>query len=260
MTRVGAAAAAPLAFQADFFARYPLAEQVMTLFDGLPDVAFYAKDTASRFVKVNGRFLENHGLRSEAEAIGWSDRDLSLPALAAAYMAEDRRVMESRRPLLGQVWLVYHERRVPRWYVSSKTPLFAAAGEVVGLAGAMYPIDRPEELARHAQELLPVVRHIDEHYADTVSMARMAKLAGLSATHFNRRFRHLLRMTPVEYVRTVRVQAARQRLTATTDSLVKIAADTGFTDQSHFTKRFRQSTGLTPAAYRRRYAARAARP
>jgi transcriptional regulator GlxA family with amidase domain len=60
-------------------------------------------------------------------------------------------------------------------------------------------------------------------------------------------------MTPLDYLRTVRVQAAQRMLAGTTTSIAAIAADTGFTDQSHFTRRFRQSTGLTPAAYRRRF-------
>jgi AraC-like DNA-binding protein len=245
----------PEVFQAAFFARYPLAEQVMRLFDNLPGVAFYAKDTASRFIKVNGAFLESHGLHDEREVLGRDDRDLSLPAMAAAYMEEDRRVMTGRRSIPGQVWLVYQSRRVPRWYVSSKTPLFDPAGAVIGLAGAMYPIERPDELAAHTHELLPVVRHIEEHYPEPVSMAAMATRAGLSPTHFNRRFRQLLRMTPVQYLRTVRVQAARRLLAETSLGLAQIAIDTGFTDQSHFTRRFRQTTGLTPAAYRRRFRA-----
>jgi AraC-like DNA-binding protein len=33
--------------------------------------------------------------------------------------------------------------------------------------------------------------------------------------------------------------------------LVKLAAATGFYDQSHFTKRFRKVTGVTPSEYRK---------
>jgi AraC-like DNA-binding protein len=245
----------PAAFQAAFFGRYPLAEQVMRLFDGLPNVAFYAKDPASRFIKVNGVFLDNYALKDERQVIGRDDRYLSPPAMAAAYMREDQRVIAGRQAIPGQVWLVYHVRRVPRWYVSTKTPLFDSAGNVIGLAGAMYPIDRPAELAAHTHELLPVVRHIEQHYAGGVSMADMAELAGLSSTHFNRRFRQVLRMTPLDYLRTVRVQAAQRLLASTSRTLAEIAVDTGFTDQSHFTKRFRETTGLTPAAYRRRFRA-----
>ena len=243
----------PQAFQADFFTRHPLALQVMELFDQLPGVSFYAKDRLSRFVKVNGRFLENHGLREEQDVLGRTDRDLSPPSMAAAYMDEDQRVMAGRKPIPGRVWMVYQSRRLPRWYVSSKTPLFDAAGEVIGLAGAMYPIDRPTELANYVRELFPVLKHIEAHYTEPVSMSEMARLAGLSSTHFNRRFHQVLRMTPLDYLRTVRVQAAQRMLAGTTTSIAAIAADTGFTDQSHFTRRFRQSTGLTPAAYRRRF-------
>jgi transcriptional regulator GlxA family with amidase domain len=94
---------------------------------------------------------------------------------------------------------------------------------------------------------------VEKHYAAPVSMAEMAKLAGLSTTHFNRRFRQLLRMTPSHYLRTARVRQARLLLSTTDKPLAEIAILTGFTDQSHFTKRFRQTTGLTPDAYRRQF-------
>lgn len=243
----------PLDFQAAFFTRYPLAEQVMGLFDALPNVSFYAKDRLSRFVKVNGRFLEHFGLHDERDVLGRTDRDLSPPAMAAAYIEEDQRVMAGRKPIPGQVWLVYRARRLPQWYVSSKAPLFDADGHVIGLAGAMYPIDQPHELAAYTHELEPVVRHIEQHYAQSISMVQMARLAKLSRTHFNRRFQQVFRMTPLAYLRTIRVQAAQRLLAGTLQELAAIAVDTGFTDQSHFTRRFREATALTPAAYRRRF-------
>jgi AraC-like DNA-binding protein len=241
------------AFQSDFFRQNPLAESVIRLFDSLPQTYFYAKDRQSRFVKVNQLFLENHGLESELQALGKTDRDFHPPLMAEAYIAEDRRVMESRRPLSGQTWLVLHRRRVPRWYVSTKTPLFNPAGEVIGIAGAMYRIQQQEELMRYFHELFPVVRYIEDHFAEPISMTKMAALAGLSSTHFNRRFRQLLRMTPMQYLRTVRIQAAQRLLTTSSKGLAEIAAEVGYTDQSHLTKRFRETTGITPATYRKRF-------
>ncbi len=161
--------------------------------------------------------------------------------------------MASRKPLLGQVWLVLHRRTVPRWYVSTKTPLFNAAGEVIGLAGAMYRIEQQAELTQYLQELLPVAQYIERHYAEPISMTEMASLAGLSTTHFNRRFRQLLRLTPTEYLRSVRIQAAQALLTTSSRTLAEIAVEVGFTDQSHLTRRFRKVTGMTPAAWRKRF-------
>lgn len=246
-------AESPHDFQAAFFASNPLAESITSLFDSLPQTYFYAKDTGSRFVRVNQQFLENHGLSEESEALGKTDYDFHPPLMAKAYISEDRRVMASRKALPGQVWLVLHRRTVPRWYVSTKTPLFNQQGTVIGLAGAMYRIEQKQELTRYLQELLPVARHIERHYSESISMTEMANLAGLSSTHFNRRFRQLLRVTPTEYLRSVRIQAAQGLLTKTSRTLAEIAVDVGFTDQSHLSKRFREVTGMTPAAWRKRF-------
>jgi PAS domain S-box-containing protein len=241
------------AFQEEFFERNPNAASVMGLFEFLPEAHFYAKDLRSRFVKVNTAFLERHGVKREEEVLGKSDRDFHPPALAEAYIAEDRRVMEGQQAIPNQVWLVPHRRGTPGWYVSSKTPLFGLGGEVMGIAGVMYPIARPQEQEVYFRELAPVMRYIEGHYTEQISMEAMMKLAGLSATHFNRRFRALLRMSPTEFLRSLRVQEAQRLLTVTQDSVGDIALAAGFYDQSHFTKRFRATTGMTPLGYRKRF-------
>lgn len=243
----------PLAFQAAYFRRHPAAWSVLELFDALPQVSFYAKDTKSRYVRVNRLSVTTHGLRDEYEMIGRSDRHFHPPVMAEAYIAEDLRVMAGRRAIPGQVWLVFHADRLPQWYVSTKVPLFDPDGEVIGIAGAMYPIEQPAEHERYFQELSPVIRHIDRHHSRCIPMTDMAALCGLSVTHFNRRFRQLLRMTPTAYLRSVRIQAARRWLGTTHRGLAEIAQECGFTDQSHFTRCFRESTGLTPGEYRRRF-------
>ena len=227
----------------------------MALFDALPQVAFYAKDIQGRYVRANAASVEYHGFKSEAEMLGRDVRAFHPPAMAAAYIAEDRRVMAARRTIPGKVWLVFHHSGLPLWYVSTKVPLLAPDGKVIGIAGAMYRIEQPAEEARYFRELSPVIHHIEQHYGERIVMSEMAALAGLSATHFNRRFQQLLRITPTGYLRTVRIQAARHLLNATRQGLASIAVGTGFTDQSHFTRCFREATGLTPAEYRRRVTA-----
>jgi len=243
--------AAPVAFQREFFARHPDALSVMGLFEFLPNARFYAKNHESRFIKVNRAFLEPHGASDERDMLGRTDRDYHPPALAEAYIAEDQRVMAGRKPIPNQVWLVPHYRGTPQWYVSSKTPLFDAAGDVIGIAGVMYPIDTPREQEQYFRELTPVIRHIEQHFAEPISMEEMARLADLSATQYNRRFRELLRMSPTQYVHALRIQQAQRMLTETNDSVSDIALAMGYFDQSHFTKRFRRITGMTPKAYRR---------
>ena len=237
-----------------FFAKSPDAHSLIQLFEYLPSALFYAKDAQHRYVAINRRTLtEVFGLEDVGDLLGRTDLDFQPPALAEAYHAEDRRVMRSRSPIPHQVWLVPHVRGTPRWYVSSKTPWFATDGMVIGIAGVMYPIETPEEQESFFRELLPAVRFIDENYCQSVCMKDMASLAGLSTTHFNTRFRAVLRMSPTEYVLSRRIQDAQKLLAETDRSIAEIGMDVGFFDQSHFTKRFRKVTGLTPRAYRRRF-------
>lgn len=241
------------AFSEVFFEQHPDARSVIGLFDHLPSVLFYAKDANHRYIAVNQRTLTDvFGLDSLEQLLGRTDLDFQPPALAEAYHAEDRRVMESAKPIPNQVWLVPHVRGTPSWYVSSKTPLFAS-GNVVGIAGVMYPIATPEEQASVFRELVPVIRFIDANYTDAISMRQMAEMTGLSSTQFNLRFRSVLRMSPTDYVLSRRIQQAQKQLTETSKSIAEIGIEVGFVDQSHFTKRLRKVTGMTPFAYRTRF-------
>lgn len=242
------------AFREAFFQQHPGADAVIGLFDYLPAVFFYAKDCAHRYIGANPRTLEEvFGFSDRAQLLGRTDMEFQPPALAEAYHAEDRRVFAKGQTIANQLWLVPHVRGTPRWYMSTKTPLRDPQGKVIGLAGVMYPVASSAKQKEIFRELLPVIRHIDKHYTESVSMQAMAELAGLSTTHFNARFREVLRMSPSQFLLSRRVEHARRLLTESAKDLSEIAMDSGFYDQSHFTKRFRKVTGITPSAYRRRF-------
>jgi AraC-like DNA-binding protein len=239
--------------QRHFFQRKPLAESVFQLFHQLPGACLYVKDLQSRFVHVSQGVLALYDLEDETAMLGRTDRDFQPPILAEAYIAEDRRVIQRRKPILAQLWLVPHLRGTPQWYVSSKVPLFDARQEVIGLAGVMFKVERPLEKDRYLGRLKSALDYLEANYARAISISEAAARCGMPSTTFNRRFRELLRMTPTEYLLSWRIEAARKQLIETQHSLARIAAECGFADQSHFTKRFRRNTGLTPLAYRKRF-------
>ena len=223
---------------------------LMTLFDCLPGVIFYAKDRESRYLAANRAMLLAKNLREPEQLIGKSDRDFHPAALADAYVAEDREVMLTGRPVLNRPWFVIDRSGRPGWFNSSKVPLRDPSGAVVGVAGVRYPVETPEDRERHFRDLAPVVRHLEEHYSDVVPMAEMARLAGLSPTHFNRRFRQIFGMAPMRFLHALRIEKARQLLVETDRSVGEIAVGSGYHDQSHFTRHFRQLTGVAPGKYR----------
>lgn len=93
--------------------------------------------------------------------------------------------------------------------------------------------------------------HLEEHFAERVTLPQLAAEAGLSPFHLVRVFRRATGITPHAYLESVRIRHA-QRLLEHGESTAMVAFATGFSGQSHFTERFRRTLGVTPAVYRAR--------
>lgn len=236
-----------------FFERRPVADGLIELFDYLPGVIFYAKDRESRYIAANRAMLMAKELEDPSELLGKTDRDFHPTVLADAYIAEDRRILQSGVSLPNEIWFIIDRSGKPGWFQSSKVPLRDEGGEVIGIAGVRYAIDTPEDRQRQFRRLAPVIGHLEEHYTERVSMKEMAKRAGLSSTHFNREFDAIFRMSPTRFLHALRIEKARQLLAKTDRSVGEIAIATGYHDQSHFTRQFRRIAGTTPRAFRERF-------
>jgi PAS domain S-box-containing protein len=228
------------------------ADQFLALFDALPDVCLFVKDRRSRFVTGNRAWLDMHGVGTPAEMAGKSDADFHPAALATQYVAEDRRVMKSGRPLRDQAWLVRDHAGVPRWYLCTKVPLFDDHGAVDGIAGILRPVDRAGQAPDEYRRLTPVMEHVVAHFGRPIAVADLARLADLSVSQLQRDFRRLFNITPGDYILWTRLIMARRRLEESADPVGRIARDCGFYDQSHFTRAFKAHVGVPPLEYRRR--------
>ncbi len=85
------------------------------------------------------------------------------------------------------------------------------------------------------------------------SVAALAGSASMSARHFARLFAHEVGVTPARYVERVRVEAARDRLETTDDTLAVIAGGCGFGTDETLRRVFHRRLGVSPDAYRRRF-------
>ncbi|KKB08402.1 AraC family transcriptional regulator [Devosia geojensis] len=90
---------------------------------------------------------------------------------------------------------------------------------------------------------------IDDDPADPVSLAELARLAGLTRFQLLRAFARETGLTPHAYQVQRRIDLAR-RLMAGNVPLAQAALAAGFADQAHMTRIFTRKYGLTPAAYR----------
>lgn len=96
-----------------------------------------------------------------------------------------------------------------------------------------------------------VKAHVAQHLADDVPIIALARLCGMSESHFSREFRRSMGLPPHQYVLKLRLERACEALLRTDASMAEIAADCGFTNASHFSRAFAQRFGQPPATFRR---------
>jgi AraC family transcriptional regulator len=95
-----------------------------------------------------------------------------------------------------------------------------------------------------------VINFISDNFADDISLAQLAQIAGMSSFHFAREFKKATGTTPHQYLIKFRVEHARTLLADNKLPLVEVGLRAGFSHQSHFTRLFRKITGTTPHSYR----------
>ena len=243
----------PIQFQENFFAQSPVLREPIELIASTPNIGVFVKNLESRYVFNNAyhriRYdrIDAHGL------VGKRARDFFPALLGDAYEANDRVVFGTGKSVKNQIWLVPTIKGTPGWFLSSKSPLRKEGGEIIGLLGIMHPIDTPEGQRTHFGDLQRAIEYVETHFVDEITAQKLADLAGMSVPHFNRLFRKILRLSPMDYVLSLRVQEAQRLLSTTSMSMSDISAAVGFYDQSHFTKRFKKITGITPLQYRKNF-------
>jgi PAS domain S-box-containing protein len=247
---------AALRFQKDFLARSGPGLQLATLFMGLPMVAFFVKDQESRFISANARLLQILGCQQEWQVLGKTDFDFRPPEVAAAYIEEDRRIMQTGQPRLRYIQMVPTVDGPVDWYLVTKVPLRDVRGGVCGIAGAMYETHETAGTFQPFHRLESALRHIHLHFGESIETGLLAKMGHLSERQFTRLFQQALGEGPMRYLTRQRIHSACHELIATDHTAGVIALNCGFYDQSAFTRAFRNFTGLTPCAYRKRYLAK----
>jgi AraC family transcriptional regulator len=96
-----------------------------------------------------------------------------------------------------------------------------------------------------------VRERLHDRLAENVTLTSLAESAGVHVTHLARAFRRYHGCSVGEYVRRLRVEAAKRQLIQTEARLADIAAGAGFYDQAHFARVFQRLTGQTPSVFRR---------
>ena len=94
------------------------------------------------------------------------------------------------------------------------------------------------------------------HLEQDLSVEALATQVSLCPRQFSRRFTQEFGSSPASFVRRLRLDEARLRLSAPECTVEGVACSVGFSDGDNFRRAFERSFGIAPSAYRGRFAAR----
>lgn len=231
-----------------------------SLFDSVPGAYYFVKDRDARFIGGSRGFAEILGETSIEAMIGKTDYDYSPDFLADAFRIDDMRVLESGLTICNKIELVPSADGSLDWLCTTKTPLFDVEGEIIGLAGVARIIQDSDTVYAEHPEMRAIVRFVREHYREKISLADIAHAGGISVSSQERLFKKTFGLTPLMYLRKTRLNEACKLLRETKVSLVDIAVQCGFNDQTNMTRAFRLELKITPLKYRHRFSEAQIRP
>lgn len=107
--------------------------------------------------------------------------------------------------------------------------------------------------AQHAYQLVdPALRHIRDHYSDTIQVEQLANLCGISKHYFCRTFQSVTGKPPMEYLQEYRLVVAETLLRNSGKNISQISEQCGFGSANYFSRCYKKHFGVAPSAITRR--------
>ena len=116
------------------------------------------------------------------------------------------------------------------------------------VANEIYDPQQPldDALVQRARDL------IQERYAESITLAELADMLGVSQQYLARRYKKVMGSTVHEYLLQYRIHQAKELMRTAEAPIKQIAFDVGFKSVHHFTRIFSRLEHMPPAAWRER--------
>ena len=226
--------------------------ELVFLFDFIPDVQFWIKDTQSVFQWVNKTFLDNYDLKELSDLVGKTDFDLSPFYIAEQFARDDQDVLLGK-VVENRIELVSSLDQTINWCITNKRPITSSSHQIIGTLGITRKLSNQQNPEIPIARLSEIVKYIHENIHQPISIARMADLMHCSISTLERTFKKLLQASPMEFTRKIKMQYACKALISTNSLISELAFSLGYADESHFIREFKKLMKITPFQYRKQY-------
>lgn len=224
-------------------------QQILHMFDLLPNMLFWIKNQHSQIIYANNKYVEHLGLHTLQQILGKSDLDFLPPHIGKQFISDDKSVMN------GQVITDRLELNMLKtgdfaWFSTSKRPLFDQNNVIVGTYGFTQLMNKTSQVLSNIDAIKAPVEYVRENFHKDICVKELADTAFLSVSALERRFKKYLSKTPKQFINEIRLENARRMLIESKLPIVEIAYRCGFSEHSYFSRQFKALFGILPSTLR----------
>lgn len=114
------------------------------------------------------------------------------------------------------------------------------------LVGAMDERYIPEKKRRR---LTPALEYICAHCTEPIKNDTLASLTGMSTVYFRKTFTEVMGLSPIAYVKRLRMEKAKEMLRSDYGTLTELSLSLGYPSLYDFSRAFKKHVGVAPSKY-----------
>ena len=146
--------------------------------------------------------------------------------------------------------LLFLERYLGNEYASETAS--SAVVDAVRNSTLAYDLARSKKYHQD-EDVLAIQSWLEEHYSELINLENLSEQFNMSTRTFKRRFKLATGETPLVYLQSLRIEAAKKKLELGSASIEKISEEIGYEDMAFFSKLFKRLTGMSPTHYRKKF-------
>jgi len=103
------------------------------------------------------------------------------------------------------------------------------------------------------KEIKTIVQWMQDNLHEQISVLDLANRLNITEKTFSRRFKKSLNISPIQYLKSLRIEKAKELLITTNKKFSDITIEVGYFDESTFRLLFKRETSLNPREYKHRF-------
>ncbi|MGL5330668.1 MAG: helix-turn-helix domain-containing protein, partial [Peptostreptococcaceae bacterium] len=102
-------------------------------------------------------------------------------------------------------------------------------------------------------EIKSIIEYINNNIDKKLSLESLAKVINMNESYLSRIFKDEIEMTISEYIKTKRLEKAKELLRIKDSRVKDVAISIGIQDQLYFSRMFTKKFNMTPSEYKEKY-------